>query len=99
MALEFHEFWNSAGATQHGPNQFRIIDPVFGGHERVEIEREILVGVIRDNTNSGAGNSKFFADGADNGGFHFDGVGTGFLPQVEFFFGGDSDAAVTAKFR
>ena len=88
MFLKAEESCDFGGGFGEGEGEFAIVHLLVGGHEEVEIERQVLRGGVEDDADRGAGDLVFAADVADDLRFHFDGVSVSGLPEGVFFGGG-----------
>ncbi len=92
MFLEAEQGGDFGGGFGEGESEFAIVHLLVGGHEEIEVEREIFGGGVEDDADGRAGDLVFATDVADGLGFHFDGLGVGGFPELAFFGGGGGDA-------
>ena len=88
MFLEAEEGGDFGGGFGEGEGEFAVVHLLVGGHEEVEVKREIFGRSVEDDADGGAGDLVFAADVADDLGFHFYSVGVGGFPELAFFSGG-----------
>src|SRR5438552_1299755 len=65
LALQTEHGGNFRGRGQERENELGVIERLLGGHEDVEVQREILVGGIGNDADGGAGNFMRAANRAD----------------------------------
>jgi hypothetical protein len=92
LALELDDGANAERCEEDGGGHFSEAETVHVIEVAVEIEREVFVGGVGDDADGGAWDVCVGADAADGGGFHFDGVGAGFLVEGAFAVCGGDDA-------
>jgi hypothetical protein len=95
--LEGEEFGEFEGGANEGPGEFAVVNFLRGGHEGVEVEREVFESGVGDDADGGAGDVAFAAVLADAFAFHLDSIGTHAAPEALFFFGCDGNAARAEK--
>jgi len=97
LVLELNEFGNAAGAAEHGPHQLEIVDAVIGCHQRVEIQWQVLPGVVGDDPHRRAGDVELTANRADDRGLHLHRVRPRLAPEFALFLRCDGHAAMAVE--
>jgi hypothetical protein len=92
LALELDDGTNAEWCKEDGGGHFGEAESVHIVEVTVEIEGQVFVGGVGDDADGGAWDVGVGADAADDGGFHFDGVGSGFLVERAFTVCGGDDA-------